>query len=110
MDFGHWTFGSSFYRQSIVSPLNSSRQFRRVSRMLNIVCDVREKSAPWFYPRHVFQRLINPKMRGVFFETQAIEHQHVGKSRISSIVPRNLASVGCIAKSFRPITITGSRP
>src|SRR5712692_4142170 len=64
------------HKQPIVRPLNAVRQQRRITRMLHVMCDVREVSPLRLQLFHIFQRAFEPQMRRVWTNPQTIQHQH----------------------------------
>src|ERR1043165_7335301 len=91
----------------IVSKLNTLRQHYRIARMFEVVGDVRQIGAAWFEFCDVFKSAVQPEMRRVLFEAQAIEHERVQAAQATHSRWRNLAQVCGVCKIVEAISDHG---
>src|SRR5437588_10745907 len=81
------------YYQPVVSPLDSTWQQRRVSRVLDVVRDVREVSPARLQLFDVRERALQPEVRRVRSDAEAVEHERVEAAQKVERGGRNLAQV-----------------
>src|SRR5882724_5226746 len=95
------------YYQPVISPLNIRRQSRRVTRVLHVVSDMRQVSASGFDLLDVLERFVQPKVRWVLFESQAVKHKRVQTAQLIHSLRWNLAKVSCIRKIVEAVSHYG---
>src|SRR6266481_2793820 len=80
--------------QPVIRQPHALRQ-RCVSRLVRqVVTDVREKRALWFYRFHDFQRLLDRRMRGMRCVAQGVQKQDVEVPQLLQRFGRDLAVIG----------------
>ena len=66
--------------------------------MLHVVSDMSQVSSPGFDLLDVLERFVQPKVRWVLFESQAVKHKRVETAQLIHGFRWNLAEISCIRK------------
>src|SRR5947209_5627126 len=103
---------SSFiiYFESVVPPLDSAGQQRRVARVLDVVGDVREVGAARSQLSDVVERAFEPEVCRVRAQAQAVEHESVQAAQHVQRGGRNLAQVGRVGEVVEAVRHHGEPP
>src|SRR6185437_1818281 len=91
------------YDKPVIIPLDPRRQSCRVTRVLHVVSNMCQVSAPRFDLLDVLKRLVQPKMRWVFFESQAVKRKRVETPQAIHGFRWNLAKIGCICEIVKAV-------
>ena len=81
------------YHQPVIRPYDSIRQKLRVAFVLHIMCDVGKESALRLQFCDILQRAIQPEMRLMRANAQAIKHQYFQIAQAFDGAGRHLAQV-----------------
>src|SRR5258705_6316259 len=92
------------YYKPVVCPLNTRRQSRRVARVLHVVSDMSQVSASGFDLLDVLECFVQPKVRWVLFESQAVKHKHVQTAQLINSFRWNLVEISCIRKIVEAVS------
>ena len=95
------------YYKSVISPLNTRRQSCRVARVLHVVSDMSQVGASGFDLLDVIERFVQPKVRWMLFESQAVKHKRVQTAQLIHGFRWNLAEISCIRKIVEAVSHDG---
>src|SRR5215212_10822976 len=98
------------YHQPVMPPLDARGQQLGVAGVFDVVCDVREVGAARAQLFDVGERALQPEVRRVRGEAQAVEHEHVQVAQQFERAGRYLAQVGRVGEVVEAVGDDGQPP